>query len=253
MMNSSLAIPHLKMVAAGEGDRLVAMLRDQLDRARAAEGEERASLLEEALGLAGRTADYMADQRRRVTRLEALVGSDELTGLLNRRGFYDHMIRTLAMADRHGGRGVIAYMDLDELKSINDRLGHAAGDAALLRVSGILAANTRTADVIARIGGDEFVVLLVRSGWRWGQTRARQLQRMINRSFARYNEYRIPMRVSLGVETYRPGDDPEDLLRRADEAMYADKRDRATLVHIATAKIAQNQGQAAAAIGAPPQ
>jgi len=209
-----------------EGDQLVAILKRGLSRGAGQDGAAWAGDLERALELAAAAQRELRAQHQRIARLESLLATDELTGLLNRRGLVDHMNRMLAMADRHGGRGVIAYIDLDNFKAINDRLGHAAGDAALQRVAEILAANTRAADVVARIGGDEFVALLVQSGWRWGQSRARQLQRMVNRSFARYNEFRIPLRVSLGIETYRPGDNPEDLLRRADEAMYEDKRDR---------------------------
>lgn len=252
MTISSLKPTTEAAAARSEDDQLVAILKRGLSRG-AGNGEaEWSGDLEQALALAVETRRELGEQRQRVARLESLLATDELTGLLNRRGLVDHMGRMLAMADRHGGRGVIAYIDLDDFKATNDRLGHAAGDAVLQRVAEILGANTRTADVVARIGGDEFVALLVHSGWRWGQSRARQLQRMVNRSFARYNQFRIPLRVSLGIETYRPGDGPEDLLRRADEAMYSDKRDRATLVHIAQARIARQQAPQTAEIEAPP-
>lgn len=237
MKNSAVAAPTQADAGTNKRRRLTSLLKQSLDPIGEARDREHVALLKETLGLAIQAERQIAAQQRRIAHLESLSVTDELTGLLNRRGLCDHMARMLALADRYGGRGVIAYLDLDEFKAINDRRGHAAGDAALQRVAEILAANTRTADVVGRIGGDEFVVLLVQSEWRLGQGRARQLQRMINRSFARYNEYRIPLRVSLGIEVYHPGDEPEQLLRRADEAMYADKRDRATLVHIAQARI----------------
>lgn len=252
MTISSLKPTTEAAAARSEDDQLVAILKRGLSRGVGNGEAEWNDDLEQALALAVETRRELGEQRQRVARLESLLATDELTGLLNRRGLVDHMGRMLAMADRHGGRGVIAYIDLDDFKATNDRLGHAAGDAVLQRVAEILGANTRTADVVARIGGDEFVALLVQSGWRWGQSRARQLQRMVNRSFARYNQFRIPLRVSLGIETYRPGDGPEDLLRRADEAMYSDKRDRATLVHIAQARIARQQAPQTAEIEAPP-
>lgn len=252
MTISSLKPTTEAAAARSEDDQLVAILKRGLSRGVGHGEAEWNDDLEQALALAVETRRELGEQRQRVARLESLLATDELTGLLNRRGLVDHMGRMLAMADRHGGRGVIAYIDLDDFKATNDRLGHAAGDAVLQRVAEILGANTRTADVVARIGGDEFVALLVQSGWRWGQSRARQLQRMVNRSFARYNQFRIPLRVSLGIETYRPGDGPEDLLRRADEAMYSDKRDRATLVHIAQARIARQQAPQTAEIEAPP-
>ena len=221
--------------------RLTTILRNSVNRAQEQSDALAPEALEEALAVATETEKYLAEQQNRIERLESLLVTDELTGLLNRRGLTDLMSRTLSMVERHGGRGVIAYIDLDNFKTINDRLGHGGGDVALKRVSEILSANTRATDVVARVGGDEFVALLVQSGWRWGQVRARQIQRMINRSFARYGDDRIPLRASIGVEIYRSGDEPEDLLRRADEAMYADKRDRVTLVHIAAAKLLKNR------------
>ena len=252
-MTQSLATAMQADADAAKRGPLTTMLRHGLGRVKESPGTEQVELLEEALTLAAQAERQMDEQRRRIVGLESLLVTDELTGLLNRRGLCDQMARMLAMADRHGGRGVVAYVDLDNFKAINDRLGHAAGDAALRRVAEILAANTRTADVVARIGGDEFVALLVQSGWRWGQARARQLQRMVNRSFARYDQYRIPIRVSLGIEGYRPGDDPEDLLRRADEAMFSDKRERSTLVHIASARVAREQGSDAVPAREPPK
>jgi diguanylate cyclase (GGDEF)-like protein len=229
--------------------QLTTILRNSVSRANGGADGVRPEVLEEALAVAAETEQYLAEQEDRISRLESLLVTDELTGLLNRRGLKDQLERTLAMVERHGGRGVIAYIDLDNFKAINDRLGHAGGDAALKRVAEILSANTRTGDVIARVGGDEFVVLLVQSGWRWGQVRARQIQRMINRSFARYGDDRIPLRASIGVEVYRSGDDAEELLRRADEAMYTDKRDRVTLVHIAAAKLLKSREPGTAVVG----
>ena len=88
------------------------------------------------------------------------VGHDELTKLLNRRGFAIAAEEALAFADREGLSTQLLFIDLDQLKKINDQLGHSAGDSAIAHLGQALAAVTRSNDVAARIGGDEFVLLL---------------------------------------------------------------------------------------------
>ncbi len=142
-MNGSLAKTRPAEAVAQSGDQLCSALRDKIERLKESAEVAPAALLDEVLSLAAEAERRMAEQRRRNAYLESVAVSDELTELLNRRGLFDHMNRMLAMADRHG---------------------HGAGDAVLRRVAEILAANTRAADVVARVGGDQFVALLVRSG-----------------------------------------------------------------------------------------
>jgi diguanylate cyclase (GGDEF)-like protein len=165
-------------------------------------------------------------QRRRIEQLHRLSTTDELTGLNNRRGFEEAMQRTLSAARRHHDGGALAYLDCDDFKSINDRHGHAAGDAALMAIAAILKRDTRTSDVIARLHGDEFAVLLVRSGSATGMARLRLLEHVVNQSSVSFQGATIPLRVSLGIVGYDGHDEVEELVQRADRAMYARKEER---------------------------
>ena len=98
--------------------------------------------------------------RARILDLEARVEIDPLTETLNRRGFERELKRSLAYVKRYGTRAALVYIDLDEFKPVNDRHGHAAGDAVLKAIAAALVGHVRASDVVARIGGDEFVALL---------------------------------------------------------------------------------------------
>jgi diguanylate cyclase (GGDEF)-like protein len=219
------------------------LLRAGLVNLATADDDVRGAWLEEIIRIVGIAERRLCEQGDRIDKLESMLIRDELTGLLNRRGLREFMRRVLAASERSGGHGVIAFLDLDKFKEINDRVGHEGGDEVLRQVAKVLMDNTRGADVVGRLGGDEFVVMLVDSGWRQGHARARHLQRMINRSFARYGQQRIPLHTSLGVAHYKKGDDVDDLLSGADEAMYADKRERQVLVHISQARISRSQSE----------
>jgi hypothetical protein len=101
----------------------------------------------------------LADLRGRVAELERLLEADELTGLLNRRGFETAAHRALAHAARYNETGVLALIDLDRFKHVNDAHGHAAGDAALRLIGQVLAESIRATDYAARLSGDEFAIL----------------------------------------------------------------------------------------------
>jgi len=185
---------------------------------------DRLAMIEKVLAFAANAEQQLAEQKQRIAQLESLSMTDELTGLANGRGFQDSLRRTLASARRHGESGVMAYVDLDNFKDINDRYGHEAGDAALLHVGHILTDQIRLSDFAARLHGDEFAVLLVRASPTQGTTRARRLQYQINNSTLNYRSQLIPVRASFGIATFGPDSDASDLLRRADRAMYEEKR-----------------------------
>ena len=186
-------------------------------------GEVKA-LLEQALVSAAEMQQRLAAQQERIEKLEALSPTDELTGVLNRRGFMAHFARAMATARRAGGGGILAIIDVDDLKAINDRLGHLAGDAVLKRVAAVLTDNVRESDVVARIGGDEFAVLLSDARAGDGVDRCRDLERIVNNSEVVHENVQISLRASFGVERYCLDDTPEEVIARADSAMYCDKR-----------------------------
>ena len=108
--------------------------------------------------------------RARVRRLEATADIDPVTGILNRRGFDRELARSLSYVKRYGTRAALFYIDLDGFKPVNDRHGHAAGDAVLKTVAAMLTRNVRASDTVARIGGDEFGLIL----WNLGRGDAGQ-------------------------------------------------------------------------------
>jgi GGDEF domain-containing protein len=117
-------------------------------------------LIEDLLEAAANAEQRIAEQRARIRYLENLSITDELTGVLNRRGFKLELERALARAERRGETGVLLLGDLNRFKAINDSLGHLAGDSVLRAVAHELRRSTRRSDYVARIGGDEFAVLM---------------------------------------------------------------------------------------------
>jgi diguanylate cyclase (GGDEF)-like protein len=168
----------------------------------------------------------LADLRGRVAELERLLEADELTGLLNRRGFETAARRALAHAARYNETGVLALIDLDRFKHVNDQHGHAAGDAALRLVGQVLAESIRATDYAARLSGDEFAVLWVRAVPSALPQRIRTLRRKLDSAVLSWGETSIPLKASVGTAAYHKASTLEDLMRRADQAMYRQKRSR---------------------------
>lgn len=155
---------------------------------------------------------------------EALAERDTLTPLLNRRGFMRELSRATALARRHGTPCALVYVDLDGFKSVNDRFGHAAGDAALIHVAEVLSANVRESDAAARLAGDEFAILLLQADQAAGVAKAQDLEeRLANSGFAWKGEP-APLSGSFGVSAWRGQADPEAWLAEADAAMFLRKR-----------------------------
>lgn len=147
---------------------------------------------------------------------------DQLTGLYNRRSFYELGLKVLEVIRRQSLPVSIAFMDLDHFKEVNDSLGHAAGDALLQAVTEIMQAHFRAEDVLARLGGDEFAVIM--PGMKAEDAMAR-LKTLRGSILAAMREHRWPVTVSIGAAafvTVKNGIDP--MLAVADDAMYEAKR-----------------------------
>ena len=168
----------------------------------------------------------LAAARARVTELETRVDEDPLTGLLNRRGFERALERALAFVRRYAATAALLYLDLDRFKPINDRLGHAAGDWVLGRVARLIAGNVRASDVVGRVGGDEFAVLLWNVGREQAEEKARAIEMMIDQEAFERAGGRYALGLSAGVAMLSPDDTVEAAVARADQAMYLRKRDR---------------------------
>jgi diguanylate cyclase (GGDEF)-like protein len=164
--------------------------------------------------------------RSRMAALETRAEIDPLTDLVNRRGLERELKRALAYVKRYETSAVLIYIDLDGFKSINDRHGHAAGDAVLKAVAMVLARQVRASDLVARLGGDEFVVLLWNLDEADAQTKARSLEVAIGRMTAPHGDAVLAVGASAGNAMLLPLDTPASVLERADRAMYLRKTSR---------------------------
>jgi diguanylate cyclase (GGDEF)-like protein len=163
----------------------------------------------------------------RLAELEQLANEDALAPIGNRRAFLRDLARTIGYVERYGAACSLLYFDLDGLKAINDTFGHAAGDAALIHVAEVLLAHTRSSDVIGRLGGDEFGVLLTRADETAAHGKAEQLSDAVACTQLSWNGQIIPISVAFGAHRLVAGEEPQVALAAADRAMYRHKRDRA--------------------------
>lgn len=167
----------------------------------------------------------IAEQAERIAQLEQLATLDELTGLMNRRGFYDVFLREIDRTTRgHSHGGLLIIIDLDNFKMVNDTYGHPAGDAALRLVAKTLKSNSRVMDACGRLGGDEFVLLLANTERDKALVRAQNLIRQLNSLTLVWYGTEIPIRASLGLKDYKGNDKLEDIFGAADNSLYTQKR-----------------------------
>ncbi len=166
-------------------------------------------------------------QEERIRQLESLALTDELTGLINRRGFFMALQRELAMAGRDlAAGGVVAMVDLDGFKAINDRWGHGAGDEYLRYFARALRKCVRPSDVVARLGGDEFAILFTRMRADTGGRRIARIEKTLEEKRFSWNGTFLPLRASFGCSPFVAADAPETILAAADRMLYARKAER---------------------------
>lgn len=176
-----------------------------------------------------RLAAELKSSRAKILELEARIEIDSLTGTLNRRGFERELSRSLAYVKRYGASAALIYLDLDDFKPVNDRHGHAAGDAVLMAVARAIARELRASDVVARIGGDEFVALVWNVSPEVAASKATALETAVLTTAVRWGASTLVVGASAGMTMVEPLDTPAEVLARADAAMYARKslrRDR---------------------------
>ncbi len=225
---TSSNLSHSDLVSAVT--ELVATMWSRVDGHASDDAEELQKAAASALNAALDADRRMAELSQRIHDLEELALTDALTGVANRRGFQGELARCLSHARRHGERGVLISIDLDGFKEINDTNGHLAGDRVLQHTAKLLADNVRSTDTVARIGGDEFMVLLTHTSCEDGLARAQSLEQCLNGSSIAWENKAIPIRASFGMRSYTGHDTLEHLIGRADEAMYRTKRIRAEFI-----------------------
>lgn len=173
-----------------------------------------------------RLSAQLEQSRARIADLEAKIDVDPLTELLNRRGFERELGRSVAYVKRYGTSAALIYLDLDEFKPVNDRHGHAAGDAVLKAVAAALHSRVRASDVVARLGGDEFAVLLWNLGAAEAAAKAAALEQAVYATPVRWGSSTLVVGASAGIALIGALDTTAELLARADAAMYARKSGR---------------------------
>ena len=158
-------------------------------------------------------------------RLIELVGTDVLTGCVNRRAFESRLAREWRSARRRNSTLAVLMIDVDTFKEINDTYGHTAGDTVLAELGEIMRKTARETDTVARYGGDEFVVMLPDTAWQGAMTFAERLRRNVDEHQFSLESAKIPITISVGVALAKGTDPvtPEDLVQSADRALYKAK------------------------------
>ena len=184
-----------------------------------------------------RSRDEIAEARRHAEAAEARVrtlqaeleqvseqvSQDQLTGALNRRGLDEAMQREISRAARRKMPLSVAVLDLDNFKRLNDTYGHQAGDDALVHLTRVVKKTLRPTDIVARFGGEEFIILYSDTALEPAVEITRRLQRELTKRYFLHNNERLLITFSAGVAQFKPGETQEQVFARADKAMYQAK------------------------------
>lgn len=163
-----------------------------------------------------------------VAELERVSERDTLTPLFNRRYFLTAIHHRIARFERHAERAAVVFVDVNQLKYINDSFGHAAGDFALMEIAKRLAESIRATDVAARIGGDEFGLILDQSSEEGARAQTNRLGEALAASPALYDGHEIPLSACFGIAMLQTGMTESDILAAADRDMYRSKQGQAS-------------------------
>ena len=162
--------------------------------------------------------------RERLASLERLADRDPLIPVANRRAFVRELTRMMAHVERYGNASSVVYIDVNDFKLINDTYGHAAGDEALRHVANILLTNVRESDLVGRLGGDEFGLILDEADTNTAREKAYDLAKVIEGQAFNHGGQKISVHVAVGVYTFNGSEDVSHALAAADRDMYANKQ-----------------------------
>jgi len=167
--------------------------------------------------------ERVAELQQRIEQLDELAHQDVLMALPNRRGFMRELERLVARAARYGTPAAMLFVDLDGLKMINDTFGHQAGDQALIQVAQLLSAGVRRGDIVGRLGGDEFGILLEQANVTSARETAVRLGEQIAACDFLHDGDALPLSVAIGVAMIDGQASPTEVMAQADEEMYRRK------------------------------
>lgn len=159
-----------------------------------------------------------------LTEIERLVDVDPVAPIPNRRAFMRRLSWAITMHERYNHPSTILFFDLNHFKQINDECGHAAGDMAIRHVSQLLANTMRESDFLARIGGDEFAVIMYYAEEEAARKRGAKIAEKLEKTPLVFNGKRLQLSTAYGYYSLQSGDDAESALASADTSMYVDKR-----------------------------
>lgn len=162
--------------------------------------------------------------KARIAELERLVACDTLTPLFNRRHFMEELDRWCWRTHRYGGEYGLLFIDVDNLKTVNDKFGHQVGDMLLMTIAKGLLGAVRRSDLVARVGGDEFAVLLDNIPEAELSGKAERIAKIIGKLSVDHAGATLNPSISAGFTPIEPGIKPSELLLRADRSMYAAKQ-----------------------------
>ena len=165
----------------------------------------------------------LQDQAEEITAYMCEARTDTLTELPNRRAFDDELSRRMAEWRRSESPVNVVILDIDQFKLFNDRFGHAAGDAVLIEVARVLQTATRESDLVARLGGEEFAVVLAGVEASEARRAAERIRKAVAATAFQYDGKSMRITVSCGVARAEKSEDGSSLVKRADEALYASK------------------------------
>jgi len=171
-----------------------------------------------------RLRDELGKARNRIASLERLADQDALTPVANRRAFVRQLSRMIAFTNRYGVPASVVYFDVNNMKQINDAHGHPAGDAALRHIAMVLQENIRSSDVVGRLGGDEFGVILAQTDAEQAHSKAAALAEAIAATPLRWGDATLPVSAAYGVHSFSGSDDAQRAIEAADRAMYQQKK-----------------------------
>jgi diguanylate cyclase (GGDEF)-like protein len=161
---------------------------------------------------------------RRISELEKLADQDSLIEISNRRAFVREMTRMISYSDRYGINSSLIFLDMNDLKLINDNYGHKAGDLALVHLAKTMLGSLRDSDIIGRLGGDEFGIIMPKASEENADAKAKQILQKIEENPLILDGKKIPLKIAYGIYSLHSGISPDQALDHADKKMYSHKQ-----------------------------